>query len=63
MFGTLVITTSGPDMGTITAYRPLTVIAPDSIVPTGAEIVPAFGTIILTTLLCAARLSKVTAYV
>ena len=63
MFGTKVTTKSGHDMGTITAYRALTAIAPDSVVPTGAEIVPAFETIILTTLLCAARLFEFTACV
>ena len=56
-------TKSGHDMGTITAYRALTAIAPDSIVPTGAEVVPTFETIILTTLLCAARLFEFTACV
>jgi hypothetical protein len=63
MYGTQVTTKSGHDMGTISAYRALTAIAPDSIVPTGAEIVPAFETIILTTLLCAARLFEFTACV
>ena len=54
---------SGHDMGTIRSYRAFTAIDPESIVPTGAEIVPTFETIILTTLLCAARLFEFTACV
>jgi hypothetical protein len=54
---------SGHDMGTLSAYRALTAIAPDSVVPMGAEFVPTFETIILTTLLCAARLFEFTACV
>ncbi len=63
MFGTQVTTKSAHDMGTITACRALAAIAPDSIVPTGDEIVPALETIILTTSLCAARLLESTACV
>jgi hypothetical protein len=52
---------SGHDMGTVSAYRALTATGPDSTVPTGKNFVPTFGTIILTTLLCAARLFELTA--
>jgi hypothetical protein len=62
-YGPNVTSKSGHDMGTISAFRALTAMAPDLVVPTGVEIVPAPGIIILTTLLCAARLFEVTASV